>query len=154
MVAAKPISLPQIEIASPCSAEWSAMEGDERVRFCRACQKNVFNLSSLTEAEAVELLAAHDGRLCLRIFRRADGTVLTADCPVGWAAVRRRMIRGIAAAVLLAATMLAGTLTALGMSRSANRVRQAGALQQLRQALQPPEGFLGDVCVPTPGSGS
>ncbi len=41
MVALQPQTLPQIEIASPCAADWSAMEGDERVRFCRACQQNV-----------------------------------------------------------------------------------------------------------------
>jgi hypothetical protein len=29
----------KIMIASPCSIGWENMEGDERVRFCNACQR-------------------------------------------------------------------------------------------------------------------
>ncbi len=34
-----------------------------------------------------------EGELCVRFYRRADGTMLTADCPRGLAAVRLRMRR-------------------------------------------------------------
>ncbi len=63
------------------------MKGDERVRFCAACQKNVYNVAELSEAEVRELIKTHEGNLCVRIYRRKDGTVLTSDCPVG----RRRL---------------------------------------------------------------
>lgn len=87
--------LDQIKIASPCSADWDRMEGDDRVRFCGECKKNVFNLSEMTRRDAEALLKETNGNLCARIYRRTDGTVLTEDCPVGLqtniARVRRRI---------------------------------------------------------------
>src|SRR5580765_8057104 len=70
--------LDAISIASPCSASWDDMVGDERARFCGKCEKNVYNLSSLTRAEAEALLVEKEGKVCVRYYQRADGTVLTA----------------------------------------------------------------------------
>ena len=82
--------LNNIKIASPCSANWNEMYGDDRKRFCGDCKLNVYNLSGLTKDEAESLVTNAEGRLCVRYFQRADGTVLTADCPVGWAKVKQR----------------------------------------------------------------
>jgi hypothetical protein len=59
------------------------MDGDDRVRFCDECELNVYNLVSMTEAEALELIAESEGRPCVRMYQREDGTVITRDCPVG-----------------------------------------------------------------------
>jgi hypothetical protein len=59
------------------------MDGDARVRFCRECNRNVYNLSAMTEREAQRVVAEREGRLCVRFYQRSDGTVLTSDCPVG-----------------------------------------------------------------------
>jgi len=75
--------LSQIRIASPCHADWDEMTGDDHVRFCVHCEKNVYNLSSLTSEEAFSLIREKEGQLCTRFFQRADGTMLTADCSVG-----------------------------------------------------------------------
>lgn len=73
-----------IDIASPCSADWNEMAGDDRCRFCSQCSLHVFDLSSMTRSQAEDLVASRTGgRLCVRFTRRADGTVLTRDCPVG-----------------------------------------------------------------------
>jgi hypothetical protein len=98
------IPLEQIQVASPCHASWDEMSGDDRARFCGQCSKHVYNLSNLTRGEAEALIYAKDGRLCVRFYRRSDGTVLTQDCPVGWRAARRRMLLlGAAAAAILLA---------------------------------------------------
>jgi hypothetical protein len=84
--------LRNVRVAKPCHASWEAMEGDERVRHCGACNLNVFNLSGMTRSEAEELILEKQGRLCVRYYqRRRDGTVLTRDCPVGVRTVRRRL---------------------------------------------------------------
>jgi hypothetical protein len=83
--------LNNIKIASPCSADWNEMYGNERKRFCGDCKLNVFNLSGMTRSDAENLLMNSEGRVCVRYFQRADGTILTADCPVGWAKVRQRL---------------------------------------------------------------
>lgn len=96
-------------IASPCPASWAAMQGDDRVRFCDACSKRVYDLSGLTAAEAGSLIEEAEGRLCVRLYRRRDGTVLTADCPVGLRyAVRRRLLRLATAGVVSLAFLRSG----------------------------------------------
>ncbi|HVQ55701.1 MAG TPA: PASTA domain-containing protein, partial [Pyrinomonadaceae bacterium] len=82
--------LNNIKIASPCSADWEGMFGNERKRFCGDCKLNVYNLSGMTRTEAESLLEQAEGGLCVRYYRRADGTILTQDCPVGWAKVKQR----------------------------------------------------------------
>jgi hypothetical protein len=75
-----------IEVAAPCPMSWERMEGDARVRSCGQCKLNVYNLSGMTREDATKLVAAAEGRMCVRFLRRADGTILTEDCPVGLAA--------------------------------------------------------------------
>ena len=75
--------LSPLRVTSPCLAAWSEMSGDDRVRFCGLCQRHVFNLSALTAAEAQALVERTEGKLCARFHQRRDGTILTADCPVG-----------------------------------------------------------------------
>lgn len=97
--------LTRVRIASPCTADWNKMTGDDRVRHCAQCNLDVFNLSEMTAGQAEALILAHTGRrLCGRIYQRADGTILTRDCPVGLARIRRGLIRvaaGVAAAFVL-----------------------------------------------------
>lgn len=100
------IALEDIRIASPCHASWDGMKGDDRVRHCGSCQKNVYDLSNMTRDDAEALLQKTEGRVCVRFYRRADGTVLTQDCPVGLAKVRRRLAligAGVAAGLGLVA---------------------------------------------------
>ncbi len=94
-------TLLKLRIASPCKANWSDMVGDDRVRLCGDCDRNVFNVSTMTADEAEHLIHNHTGRLCVRYFQRADGTILLADCEIGSRPKRRRrMIAGGAAALL------------------------------------------------------
>jgi len=103
--------LPQIRVASPCTADWSKMAGDDRVRHCADCNLNVYNFSAMTEREVARLLAASKGtRLCGRLYRRADGTILTRDCPVGLRTRIRRVSRRVGAA--LSAAMSLGVAAA------------------------------------------
>ena len=87
----QPLTLELIEIATPCEASWNEMRGDDRVRFCSHCKLNVYNLSDMPRAEAEQLVQQREGKLCVRFFKRHDGTVLTRDCPVGIRAVRQRL---------------------------------------------------------------
>ena len=118
----EPLSvLNDLRIASPCPASWRSMRGDDRVRFCDACSKSVYNLSDLTATEATALIRESEGGICLRLYRRADGTVLTADCPVGLRhALRRRLLRLVTVGVVIFATLRSGlALYARGVDRPA-----------------------------------
>jgi hypothetical protein len=72
--------LGSITIPVPCPVSWDAMRADHRTRFCDTCSQNVHDVSELTAAEAVELVTGGEKAPCLRLFRRPDGRVMTADC--------------------------------------------------------------------------
>jgi hypothetical protein len=98
--------LEQVRVASPCPANWDDMTGDDRTRFCGLCQLSVHNISEMTATEAEAFLRDSVGekRTCIRLYRRADGTILTSNCPVGLRAARdrmRRVVSRVAAAVAL-----------------------------------------------------
>src|SRR5262245_1304984 len=89
-----------VTIDVPCHASWEQMTGNERVRFCSQCQLQVYNISEMSREEAGLLIVSHSGRrLCGRIHRRPDGTVMTRDC----FSVRRAAGRATARLVTLAA---------------------------------------------------
>jgi hypothetical protein len=71
------------------------MLGDDRVRLCQVCSKNVYNLSAMTKDEAQTLVMDHQGKLCGLLYLRKDGSVMTADCPLGFGAIRRRLIKKV-----------------------------------------------------------
>jgi len=86
--------LDRLRIVTPCDVPWSSMMGDDQVRFCDRCRKNVYNVAEMTRAEAVALIDRAEGRVCMQIARRPDGTIVTGDC---WARLRRARRRGILA---------------------------------------------------------
>ena len=101
--------LDQVRVASPCKADWNEMLGDERVRFCLSCEKNVYNLSSMAKDDAEALLRERLGdELCVRFYQRADGTILTQDCPMG---VKKKRRKKLALAVAGAGAMAAAAAT-------------------------------------------
>jgi hypothetical protein len=99
-----------LKIASPCSADWNVMQGDGRKRFCGDCKLHVYNLSGMTRYDAENLLRLSEGRLCVRYYQRSDGTILTQDCPVGWAKVKQRISVFASAAAALLISLLGGLL--------------------------------------------
>ena len=113
MGAALPV-LNNVRVASPCGQSWDEMEGDDRSRFCGHCKLRVYNLSGMMRPEAEALVRDSEGRLCVRFYRRRDGSVLTADCPVGRRRARRALMWHCAtvAAMFAAFPALAGLMHA------------------------------------------
>ena len=95
------VSLDQITIASPCRMDWDLMDGDERVRFCGKCKKNVYNLSAMSDSESLDLIQNSGDEICGRIFKRSDGTVVTNMCPPEAKRGKRQFQFSIAGLVLL-----------------------------------------------------
>jgi hypothetical protein len=101
--------LDSITIPVACPVPWDTMHGDHRTRFCNKCSQNVHDISELTTAEAVQLVTKGEKTPCLRLFRRPDGRVMTADCMTkrdrAWKWLRRRSTW---AAALFALVFMAG----------------------------------------------
>ncbi len=126
--------LDDLRIATPCPISWEQMTGDDRVRFCDHCQLNVYNIAELTRTEAESLIASTEGRLCGRLYRRADGSVLTKDCPVGLRALRKRVSQRVAA---MFAAMLSFSATVLGQQPAASDTRSCPAQTKITRAVNP-----------------
>ncbi|MEZ6057928.1 MAG: hypothetical protein R3C01_14615 [Planctomycetaceae bacterium] len=106
--------LPVLKIASPCTADWEEMTGDERVRFCGHCEKHVYNLTVMDPREVHELIERTEGKFCGRLYQRADGTALATDCPVGLARMKRLWLRTLAVATTVAVAVIAATWNTVG----------------------------------------
>ena len=100
--------LDNIRVAAPCSADWDSMFGNERVRLCEQCHLNVYNLSEMSRFEADRLINQAEGRLCVRFYRRRDGSIITQNCPVGLRAIKRRLSRVATACASFVLSLMAG----------------------------------------------
>ncbi|MBS1797475.1 MAG: carboxypeptidase regulatory-like domain-containing protein [Acidobacteria bacterium] len=136
------IDLDRIRIAAPCFVPWDAMTGDARVRHCDACRMNVYNIAELTRPEAETLIAGHEGRrLCLRLFKRADGTVITKDCPVGLRAYRKKIARLAGAAL----TMILGLFSASYGQKDDKKAIDASKLE-ITRTVREQSVLSGTIC--------
>jgi hypothetical protein len=144
MLQAAPSVLASIAIASPCPADWEGMTGDDRVRFCGECRLHVYNLSGMSRKEAEALLQAREGRLCVRYFQRADGTIMTRDCPVGLQALHKRKIKrlGKIAAAVTVITVLGSFCVSQANQTESKSIVKMGRPAQAVQEIK------GDVAVP------
>lgn len=133
-------ALDNIRVASPCSQDWDEMSGDERARFCGECKLNVYNLSGMSRREAENLIFQSEGnRLCVRFFRRADGTILTKDCPVGWQAIKRNISKTATAF----ASLVFAAFGAIGLTRFFAEPNQAmtGSISTVENLIPIAETF-------------
>jgi hypothetical protein len=141
-----------IRIASPCPMKWEDMEGDGRVRFCGQCSLHVYNFSEMTPAAIADVIASRTGNG----RRRADGTMITRDCPVGLALIRRKL-RMAAYRIAAAIGLLVTASVALAKpGREIGRLRTCQPFATICEWLAPtapppPQGWIaGDIALPNP----
>ena len=121
----QPDLLRNLRVASPCHESWDGMTGDDQQRFCHSCNLHVYNFSEMASDEITSLIIRTEGRLCGRLYRRTDGTVLTRDCPVGLRAFRKKVSR-VATAVF--ATLLSSVSAVFGQNPKKGECKQIPAL--------------------------
>jgi len=77
-------------------------------------------------------LGEREGRLCVRFFRRSDGTILTDNCPLRLRAIKRRLTGVAAACLSFVIGVCAGFLEdALGIAGAARQHGSMAALGRL-----------------------
>ena len=146
------MDLDSVGIATPCHASWEDMRGDARVRFCGKCRLNVYNLSEMGRKEAEALVREKEGRLCVRFFRRPDGTLLTKDCGLLVRARKRAAWAwGAGVAALLALTAWAGSRIPTLGPILARHVKPPISRPAMGVVVPPPQALQGDIAGPTMG---
>jgi hypothetical protein len=68
--------LDKTKVATPCGESWNEMTGNDKVRFCSHCSKDVNNISEMTRKEAFKLVRKSDGNLCIRYIQKPNGKKL------------------------------------------------------------------------------
>ncbi|MBL8853677.1 MAG: hypothetical protein JNK57_06870 [Planctomycetaceae bacterium] len=94
--------LDQVCVANPCPMSWDKMVGDDKVRFCSECQRQVWNFFEMTDAEIVEVLRANPERLCAKVCKSREGRLVTKEPHAA-----RRRLRFSILAMMVFATLLA-----------------------------------------------
>jgi hypothetical protein len=133
--------LNNLHIASPCSADWNKMFGNERKRYCAECKLNVYNLSEMSQTEAESFLINSEGRVCIRLYKRSDGTVITQNCPVGLAKIKQKISRLATASLALILTFLSG-ISAFKLFANFNK-QVSKTIEQLEEKKGPKISFGG-----------
>lgn len=57
------------EITSPCSQDWEAMKGNDKVRFCEHCALEVNNISTMRRKDAMRMVRESENRICVRYVK-------------------------------------------------------------------------------------
>ena len=138
------VDLDLITVASPCPVAWGDMAGDERKRFCNQCNLNVYNISAMTRSEAESFIANAEGRICAKLYRRADGSIITKDCPVGLRAIRKKVSRTAAATFSALVSLFGGqSLFAHQQQKDSSKVDVQRTVRRYGQAAI--EGTVTDI---------
>jgi hypothetical protein len=142
-------SLDVIDVAKPCGVSWAAMKGDDRSRFCSDCRQRVYNLSSMPLEEAVAVVQRMEGRLCVRFYRRPDGTIITKDCRGGLKEMQRQLAM-IATAVIGIIIVIFGFLgISTAMPGRSSHLRNIEPFCTFLDWLDPGTATQGAMCYPS-----
>jgi hypothetical protein len=92
-----------IRVGDPCTENWDEMTGNDRVRFCSHCAKDVNNFSAMTPRQAARLVRKSGGKLCIRY--RVDPRT---NAPVFADRISAFARHGVAAGAIGASVLVAG----------------------------------------------
>jgi hypothetical protein len=121
----------------------------------------------MTQAEAEDFVAGGEGRLCVRFYRRNDGSILTQNCPIGLRAIRRRVSAVTRAITSVVLSFFAGlgvyewlSATAImderfrgttGVMVAEPRAFQIQPRPVVPIVKEPPFAIMGDIALPDLG---
>lgn len=156
---AQPNLLNQAFIETPCESSWDKMTGNDSVRFCGQCRLNVYNVANLTdkEAEAVFAKGREQGRVCARLYRRPDGTIMTDNCPRSLRKIRdasRWLKTKIVAGFALTLSLFAPAQAEESKKNQAKNSPQKGSAKatlgdvSVPQKAEPLPAKMGEVYIP------
>jgi hypothetical protein len=95
----------------------------------------------MTRYAAETLVAEREGRLCVRFYRRADGTVITRDCENAWRRAGKRVSHFVATATTLAIAAMLSPLAGLARTSKGSPVENC----EVPRVVERPIAMMGDV---------
>jgi hypothetical protein len=102
----------------------------------------------MSRKAAEAMLTNTEGKMCVRFYRRSDGTIITADCPVGLRAFRRKIARTTAASLSAVLTFFAGLGLYTGFQPD-TQIQQIDPVKYSPIEIKLPEKTIEQTIVPT-----
>ncbi len=101
-----------VRVNAPCTQAWDEMIGNNKVRFCTHCAKDVNNISAMTRKEARRIVRKSGGSLCIRYIQRPEtkAPLFAEDLTQ----ITRRRVPLMAAGVMTASLSLSTLVYAQG----------------------------------------
>lgn len=99
-----------LTIPTPCKARWEDMRGDDTVRRCARCDREVHDLTRMTKDEIALLFSSAAKTPGARMRRRPDGRVVGGECAPEKPSMTLRAARFVGAGMLFGAGF-AGVVT-------------------------------------------
>lgn len=131
--------LDAVRVETPCEQDWKTMRGNDEVRFCDHCAKDVHNLSAMTRKRARKLVAESNGNICIRYARRPDGKIQTIKNTLHQ--ITRRT--GIAAGVL--GTSLTVSALAYAQETPLNPTESVQIVETTEEKSDNPNGTISGI---------
>jgi hypothetical protein len=131
----------ELPIGRPCEESWDDMRGDAKQRHCASCDKEVYDLSAMTQKKAQDVLArrAAGQRLCVRYsFNEVGQLDFQRESLIPPALLLRG--RQVAMAAGLAAAAMSGCLpagSAVGSATSHRAAEELGERGACSLSLEP-----------------
>ena len=75
-----------------CPELWEDMPGDEFSRKCSVCNSMVYDLTELSEAEAIRFIELHSGKVCGKLQMDKSGKIIHGNCKNGGRATIGRLV--------------------------------------------------------------
>ena len=121
-----------VRVSVPCTEEWAEMKGNDQVRFCSHCAKDVQNLSAITRKQAMKMVLASDGKICIRYVKNP-----LTDEPI----FAGQMVKITRRSPAIAAGIVSASLafSTIGYSQSAPTSQETNVRVQKAQENEEPE---------------
>lgn len=134
----------EFQIKQPCGESWEEMTGSDTVRFCSHCAKSVNNISNMRRKDALRMVRASNGRICIRYIEDPA----TAQ-PIFLTRLRKIAANSAVPAGVLATTLaLTGTSSAQVESVPQTEIRAEQVATGERPATEPSAAISGYVLDP------
>ena len=75
-----------------CPKNWDELKGDDFVRQCPQCKHSAYNLTSLSDDEAVQFVRAYDGKVCALAHVDRNGYLVNGKCQAEYARTLGRIV--------------------------------------------------------------
>jgi len=132
----------RVYIENPCNEDWELMTGNDQVRFCSHCAKDVHNISTLARRDAERLVLEANGNLCVRYYRNPDGTKIMDEHPTRFHQLPRRVSRLAAGAFTVALSI---SSTAVAQSSDSQKTAAVSKRKMKARKIERSSGSISGV---------